>query len=520
MAGVPDRVRDRRLLATGTATRASQYAGAVATYRAQTDASPPSTPPALTAGVPTTSSIPLTWGASTDDVGVTGYRVEKGGALAGTTTSTGYTATGLACGTSYSVRGERLRRRGERLQRRRRSTASTAPCDAAPPSTPPGLTAGVATTTSIPLTWGPSTDDVGVTGYRVAKDETTLGTTTQTGYTVTGLTCGTSYTLAVSALDAIGNASTPATITATTAACDVTPPSTPAPGVTGSSTTSISIAWMTSLDDVGVLGYSLYQDGVAAGSTTSTAFTFSGLACGTTHTLAVDAVDAAGNRSAQGSVTWDTTACDTVAPTVAITAPADTSTVGGSVTVTADAADDVALASVQLRLDGAALGAPLTAPPYSTAWNTALIANGQHVLSAVATDSSGNTATSAPVTVTVANTAPATPTPVPAADTAGVTVGDGLAESSTRRSSARRATSSTRSSPTTIRVRARPPATASSTPTAGPAPRPRTAPSRPPSPRPTPPTGPSRAAPATAPTRRARCCRARTCGWTPAASRT
>ncbi len=172
---------------------------------------------------------------------------------------------------------------------------------------------------------------------------------------------------------------------------------------------------MTSLDDVGVVGYSLYQDGVAAGSTTSTAFTFSGLACGTTHALAVDAVDAAGNRSAQGGVTWSTAACDTVPPTVAITAPADTSTVGGSVTVTADAADDVALTGVQLRLDGAALGAALTAPPYSTAWNTALIANGQHVLSAVATDSSGNTATSAPVTVTVANAAPATPTPVPAA---------------------------------------------------------------------------------------------------------
>ncbi len=166
--------------ATGTATRSSQYAGAVATYRAQTDASPPSTPPALTAGTPTTSAIPLTWGASTDDVGVTGYRVEKGGALAGTTTSTGYTVTGLTCGTSYTFAVSASDAAGN-VSAPATTTATTAPCDASPPSTPPGLTAGVATTTSIPLTWGPSTDDVGVTGYRVERDGTTLGTTTQTG---------------------------------------------------------------------------------------------------------------------------------------------------------------------------------------------------------------------------------------------------------------------------------------------------------------------------------------------------
>ena len=201
----------------------------------------------------------------------------------------------------------------------------------------------------------------------------------------------------------------------TAAACDVSAPSTPAPGVTAATPTSISIAWMSSLDDVGVVGYGLYLDGVAAGSTTGTAATFSGLACGTTHTLAVDAVDAAGNRSAQGSVVSSTTACDTTArrspsarrPTGRPSAAPSPSR--------RTATDDTAVASVQLRVDGAALGAGQTSPPYTASWNTTAVANGSHVLTAVATDTSGNTATSAPVTVTVTNSAPTTPTPVPAA---------------------------------------------------------------------------------------------------------
>ena len=72
--------------------------------------------------------------------------------------------------------------------------------------------------TSIPLTWGASTDDVGVTGYRIDKAGTQVGTATQTGYTVTGLTCGTAYALTVRAYDAAGNLSAPASTTASTAA--------------------------------------------------------------------------------------------------------------------------------------------------------------------------------------------------------------------------------------------------------------------------------------------------------------
>jgi cysteine-rich repeat protein len=94
---------------------------------------------------------------------------------------------------------------------------------------------------------------------------------------------------------------------------------------------------------------------------------------------------------------------DTTAPDVALRAPAGGATVSGTVSVGANASDDVAVAGVQFRLDGADLGSEDTAAPYAASWNTTASANGSHALTAVARDAAGNTRTSAPVTVTVNN---------------------------------------------------------------------------------------------------------------------
>jgi hypothetical protein len=92
---------------------------------------------------------------------------------------------------------------------------------------------------------------------------------------------------------------------------------------------------------------------------------------------------------------------DTTAPSVTMTAPAGGSTVTGTVTVSATASDNVGVTGVQFKLDGANLGAPDTAAPYTIAWNSASVTPGTHTLTAAATDAAGNTTTSAPVTVTV-----------------------------------------------------------------------------------------------------------------------
>src|SRR6266480_1174940 len=85
---------------------------------------------------------------------------------------------------------------------------------------------------------------------------------------------------------------------------------------------------------------------------------------------------------------------DTTPPTVSITSPASGSTVSNTITVTAGASDNVGVAGVQFRLDGANFGAEDTSAPYSIAWDTTAANNGSHTLSARARDAAGNVTTS------------------------------------------------------------------------------------------------------------------------------
>ena len=95
-------------------------------------------------------------------------------------------------------------------------------------------------------------------------------------------------------------------------AADSQAPSAPAGlSVGGQSQTALTLSWNAPTDNVGVTGYNLYRGGNEVGSNNAStrSYTFSGLSCGTTYTVAVDAVDAAGNRSTQASASGTTTAC-------------------------------------------------------------------------------------------------------------------------------------------------------------------------------------------------------------------
>src|SRR5205823_2628002 len=132
------------------------------------------------------------------------------------------------------------------------------------------------------------------------------------------------------------------------------------------------------------------------------------------HTLTAVARDAAGNSKTSAPVTVTVAngpPPDTTPPTVSISSPTNGQTVPATVTITASAADNVGVAGVQFRIDGANFGAEDTTAPYSISWNTTGAANGSHTLTAVARDAAGNTTTSAPVTVTVANAPPPDTTP-------------------------------------------------------------------------------------------------------------
>jgi hypothetical protein len=102
---------------------------------------------------------------------------------------------------------------------------------------------------------------------------------------------------------------------------------------------------------------------------------------------------------------------DTTAPTVSITAPTGGATVSGTVTLSANAADNVGVAGVQFQVDGANAGGEVTSAPYTLAWNSGAVASGAHTVTAIARDAAGNRTTSGAVSVTVAS-APAPPTNV------------------------------------------------------------------------------------------------------------
>jgi hypothetical protein len=72
---------------------------------------------------------------------------------------------------------------------------------------------------------------------------------------------------------------------------------------------SVGISWPASTDNVAVKGYDVYKNGSAMSTPTLTSSTLSGLSCGTSYTVGVDAYDAAGNHSAKTSKTVSTSAC-------------------------------------------------------------------------------------------------------------------------------------------------------------------------------------------------------------------
>ena len=97
---------------------------------------------------------------------------------------------------------------------------------------------------------------------------------------------------------------------------------------------------------------------------------------------------------------------DGTAPQVRVSDPVAGATVSGIVQVGAVASDNVGVTSVQFKLDGQPLGAPVTAPPFSTSWDTRNATQGSHALTAEARDAAGNSTLSAGVTVNVDNSAP------------------------------------------------------------------------------------------------------------------
>ncbi|WP_299524207.1 GEVED domain-containing protein [uncultured Lutibacter sp.] len=271
----------------------------------------------LTSSNITETTVDLSWSGSTDNIGVTGYDIYKDNTLLTSITGNSYQATGLTDATTYNFKVKAKDASGNISTDSNivSVTTLTAPDTQAP--TAATLTHSNITETSVDLAWSGSTDNIGVTGYDIYKDNVLLTSVTGTSYQVIGLTNGTVYNFKVNAKDAAGNISTDSnTVSITT----VTSPDTQAPTApvltsNNITETTVDLVWSSSTDNVGVTGYDVYKNNVLLTSVTGTSYQATGLTSGSSYNFNVKAKDAAGNISANSNTETITTVTpDTQAP--------------------------------------------------------------------------------------------------------------------------------------------------------------------------------------------------------------
>ena len=278
-----------------------------------------------------------------------------------------------------------------------------AAADTEVPTAPTEVTATDITTTTAKVTWTASTDNVGVAGYNVYVNDSETpvnGETLVTGteYVLESLTAGTEYKVTVKAVDAAGNVSDGAVHTFTTEnAADTEAPSVPTEvTVTDVTATAAKVTWTASTDNVEVVGYNVYLNGIKVNGeepVTATGYDLADLTAGKDYEVTVTAVDAAKNESARSEAKMFTTQkteepTDTVAPTVPGNVTADGITQTGATITWEASTDNVAVTGYNVYVGETKVNAtPVTVTTYNL---TGLSAGTEYAVTVTAVDAAGN----------------------------------------------------------------------------------------------------------------------------------
>lgn len=169
------------------------------------DTTPPSVPTGLSAAAVSSSQINLTWTASSDNIGIAGYKIFRGGTQIATAVSTSYSDTGRSASTAYTYTVSAYDAAGNNSAQSASKGATTQAADTSAPTVPASLAATAVSSSQINLTWSASSDNVGVAGYKIYRGGTQIGTSATTSYSASALVAATSYAFTVSAYDADGN---------------------------------------------------------------------------------------------------------------------------------------------------------------------------------------------------------------------------------------------------------------------------------------------------------------------------
>jgi chitodextrinase len=195
------------------------------------DTTPPTVPTDVSATAVSPTSITVTWTASTDNVGVAGYKVFRNGTQVGTSPTNSYTNTGLTASTEYSYTVAAYDVAGNvSAQSSPAATATTLPPDTTPPTvsmTAPVSNSTVSGTVTVSAT---ATDSVGVANVQFQVNGANLGSAQtispySVNWTTTSIANG-SYTLTAIATDNYGNTATSSPVTVTVNNAVLPPPTT------------------------------------------------------------------------------------------------------------------------------------------------------------------------------------------------------------------------------------------------------------------------------------------------------
>jgi len=294
--------------ATGVTSTSSGVAVTVSNSTADTTA--PTAPSNLHSTSVGTNSAALAWGASTDNVGVTGYNIWRG--------DTTYTDNALNSGTSYTYGVRAFDAAGNISASSNVIKVTTNAGDTTAPTvsmTAPTAGATVSGTTTVSAN---ASDNVGVKNVQFKLDGNLLGSQLTTApYSVswdTTKVANGSHTLTALAADAAGNVGTSSvTVNVNNTIADTSPPTQPTGlTATAASSSQINLAWTASTDNVGVTGYQVYRSTIGTSATlvatvNTTSYGDAGLPSNYTYSYYRVALDAASNKSAASATVSATT---------------------------------------------------------------------------------------------------------------------------------------------------------------------------------------------------------------------
>lgn len=284
------------------------------------DITPP-IPPFLGQTTSTNSSVSLNWTPATDNIGVAGYNLYRfyftspnSLTKVTTTTNTTYTDSGLLYTPDwvmYQYKIEAFDKAGNvsSFSNTVGSWGNTNPDDEIAPTVPTNLKSNSQTSSSITLNWSASSDNVRVTQYKIYLLEDPSNpsafksySTTNTTYTVSALKPNTNYQLFVRASDAklnYSNFSDVITVKTNIDLNDKIPPTTPTnlrDTSADTSSQSVLLKWDASTDNIGVIGYDIYNNDELINTTTATSLAYT-VSYGATNIFKVRAYDGGGSYS-------------------------------------------------------------------------------------------------------------------------------------------------------------------------------------------------------------------------------